>query len=346
MDIALKTSDFDYILPKELIAKFPLQQRSSSRLLCLDSASGNVEHQNFSDLISLLNPGDLLVCNNSKVIPARILGRKETGGKVEALIERIVDDKKVIAHLRTSKKPKPGSLLYFKNTKFQLLGRKDDLFELLCLEKDNVLDVIESIGEMPIPPYFERKAEDSDSERYQTIYADKKGSVAAPTAGLHFDEVLIQKLKDKKIDIDYVTLHVGAGTFSPVRVENIKDHKMHSEYVEVSQSLCDKIIQTKKAGGKVIAVGTTTVRSLEFASQSGEIKEFKGDANLFIYPGYKFNCVDGLITNFHLPSSTLLMLVTAFAGYQNVMQAYNKAISEKYRFYSYGDAMFTLRSCS
>lgn len=336
----MRLTDFDYHLPDELIARYPLPERTASRLLCLNSSNGSILHAKFTDLSDFLSPGDLLVCNNSRVIPARLLGQKPTGGQVEVLIERVLDDKNVLAHVRASKTPKPGTYIHFSDDiRFEMIGRHDNLFELRCMTNEPVLDVIDAIGHMPIPPYFQRSSDESDKERYQTIYAEPKGSVAAPTAGLHFDQALFEKLRVNNIDIDYVTLHVGAGTFAPVRVDNVTEHKMHSERIDVSARLCEKIKHTKANGGRVIAVGTTTARSLETAA----LNPFSGETNIFIYPGYEFKCIDALITNFHLPCSTLLMLVAALGGYQYVMSAYQAAIAEKYRFFSYGDAMLVYR---
>lgn len=339
----MKLSDFNYQLPDELIARYPLEKRSDSRLLHLNIKSGEIIHRNFSDIVSLLNPGDLLVCNNTRVIPARLFGKKETGGAVEVLVERVLDHRRILAHVRASKSPRPGSRLFFNDVVLTMVSRQDDLFELaLENDSDSILHVIEKLGEIPLPPYFNRAPEESDKERYQTVYAKHKGSVAAPTAGLHFDADIIQQLQAKNIEMDYVTLHVGAGTFAPVRVEEITQHRMHAEYIEVSEALCDKVIKTKNQGGRVIAVGTTSARCLETASRSGVIKPFTGDTDIFIYPGFQFQCVDGLITNLHLPGSTLIMLVAALAGYENVMQAYQQAVLEKYRFFSYGDAMLLI----
>jgi len=337
----MKLSDFEYNLPDELIARYPLEQRSASRLLCVNKVTGALIHRHFTDLVDLISPNDLLICNNSRVISARLLGNKESGGRVEVLVERILDEHRILAHVRASKSPKPNNrLLFANNISFTMLQRHDDLFELICNDPRSVLDVIEEIGQIPLPPYFQREPEEADKQRYQTIYAEPKGSVAAPTAGLHFDHELMEKLQAKGVQIAYVTLHVGAGTFAPVRVDDITEHRMHAEYVEVSAALCEQIKQTKARGGRIIAVGTTAARSLETASLSGEIKPFSGDTDIFIYPGFKFHCVDALITNFHLPGSTLLMLVAALAGYENIMHAYNEAVCERYRFFSYGDAMF------
>ena len=337
----MQLSDFNYDLPDELIARYPLEKRSASRLLCLDILTGNIIHRQFSDLLELLAPNDLLVCNNTQVISARLFGTKETGGRVEMLVERILDEHRVLAHLRASKSPKTGSIILFAgDVKFEMLRRHDDLFELRCLDSRSVLDVLEAIGEIPLPPYFHRAPEESDKERYQTIYAEHKGSVAAPTAGLHFDHELFQKIKAKGVQIAYVTLHIGAGTFAPVRIDDITQHKMHAEYIDVSAELCEQIRAVKARGGRVIAVGTTAARSLETASLCGEIQPYSGDTDIFIYPGFEFKCVDALITNLHLPGSTLLMLVSALAGYEHIMAAYREAVRERYRFFSYGDAMF------
>ncbi len=333
--------DFHYELPDELIARFPLEKRSSSRLLQLDKKNGAIHHKVFSDVVSLIHPNDLIVFNNTRVIPARLLGHKESGGKVEMLVERVLDQHRVLVHLRASKPPRPQSFLYFdKNIRFEVVKRQEQFFELRCDDARPVIEIIEEIGQIPLPPYFHRSPEKNDQERYQTIYAEEKGSVAAPTAGLHFDTEMMQQLHEKNIATAFVTLHVGAGTFSPVRVEKISEHKMHSEYLEVRAEVSEKIRNTKSQGGRVIAVGTTTARSLETASLTGEIKPFCGETDIFIYPGFQFKCVDALITNFHLPDSTLLMLVSALAGHENVMRAYREAVLKKYRFFSYGDAMW------
>lgn len=337
----MQLSDFHYNLPSEFIARYPLEKRSASRLLCLNSRTGEVVHRQFTDLLDLISPNDLLVFNNTRVIAARLMGQKESGGKIEMLVERVLDEHRVLAHVRASKSPKPKSILLFDNTiRFEVLGRQDDLFELRCEDQRSVLELIESIGQIPLPPYFQRAPEESDKERYQTIYAEHKGSVAAPTAGLHFDDEMMNRIREKGIDIGFVTLHVGAGTFAPVRVDDIQNHHMHAEYLVVSEELCEQVRQTKERGGRVIAVGTTSARSLETASRSGSIVPFNDDTTIFIYPGYEFKCVDALLTNLHLPASTLLMLVSALAGYDNIMRAYQEAVAEKYRFFSYGDAMF------
>jgi len=336
----IKLSDFDYELPSDCIARYPLEKRSASRLLCLNSKTGAITHRHFAELAELISSNDLLVCNNTQVISARLLGHKQSGGKIELLVERILDEHRVLAHVRASKSPKLQShLLFADNTVFEVLQRHDDLFELRCHDPRPVLDVIEEIGQIPLPPYFHRAPEESDKERYQTIYAQHKGSVAAPTAGLHFDHALFNELKTKGVEIAYVTLHIGAGTFAPVRVENIKEHRMHAEYIDVSLQVCEQIKKTKERGGRVIAVGTTAARCLETTSVSGKTQPFSGDTDIFIYPGFQFQCVDALITNLHLPGSTLLMLVSALGGCENIKRAYREAVDERYRFFSYGDAM-------
>lgn len=337
----MRLSDFDYDLPSELIACYPLPERSASRLLHLDRKTGNIQHKQFIDIVDALQANDLLVFNDTRVIPARCFGKKLTGGRVEILVERILNEKRILAHVRASKSPKPGSSLQLNdNVTFLVIQRQADLFELECQDPRPVLDVIEALGEIPLPPYFNRAPDENDKERYQTIFAAHKGSVAAPTAGLHFDQKLLQRLSDKGIQQEYLTLHVGAGTFAPVRTDQITDHRMHAEYMQVTDALCEKVLNTKANGGRVIAVGTTATRGLETASRSGSIKPYAGDTDIFIYPGIPFHCIDGLITNFHLPASTLLMLVSAFAGKSSVFAAYQEAIAHHYRFFSYGDAMF------
>ncbi|MCY7294477.1 tRNA preQ1(34) S-adenosylmethionine ribosyltransferase-isomerase QueA [Alteromonas sp. a30] len=342
----MKLSDFSYELPEALIARYPTEQRTASRLLCLDGNSGALEHRRFTDVYDKLNAGDLMVFNNTKVIPARMLGQKESGGKLEVLVERVLDEHRVLAHVRSSKSPKPGSKLILEGAVHaEMESRQESLFVLRFLHDESVFTLLEQYGHMPLPPYIEREDELSDKERYQTVYAEKAGAVAAPTAGLHFDESIIDKLKAKGVNVAFVTLHVGAGTFQPVRVENITEHQMHSEYAEVPQDVVEAILETKRNGGKVVAVGTTSVRSLESAAQQAKregkaLEAFASDTSIFIYPGYEFQVVDAMVTNFHLPESTLIMLISAFAGKENVMQAYKVAVEEKYRFFSYGDAMF------
>ena len=334
---------FQFDLPDELIARQPAQQRQGSRLLYLDSASNELQHQQFPDLLDHIQPGDLMVFNNTKVIPARLFGEKETGGKIEVLVERVVDSHSVHAHIRASKSPKLGNqLLFEQGHRAEMLGRADDLFILKFSAP--VLAVLDQIGHMPLPPYIDRTDTDEDKSRYQTVYAEQLGAVAAPTAGLHFDQQLLEDIQSKGAQIAFVTLHVGAGTFQPVRADNILDHEMHSEWLQVSDEVCQQVIDTKAKGGRVIAVGTTSVRCLETAARSGQIAPFEGDTNIFIYPGYDFKVVDGLLTNFHLSESTLLMLVSAFSGYQSIMLAYQQAVAKRYRFFSYGDAMFLLHN--
>lgn len=337
----MQLSDFHYDLPEELIAHYPTPERTASRLLCLDGQTGAIVHRQFNEIIHLIEPGDLLVMNNTRVIPARLFGHKATGGKIEILVERLLDTHRILAHVRASKSPKPGTQLLLQNQiTVNVIGKQGDLFELEFLDQKSVLEILEAHGHMPLPPYIQRPDEISDQERYQTVYAKHPGAVAAPTAGLHFDEDLLQQLKAKGVEFAFVTLHVGAGTFQPVRVQNIHEHVMHAEWIEVPKEVCEKIKQTKLNGKRVIAVGTTSVRCLETAALSGEIQPFIGDTQIFIYPGFEFKCVNALITNFHLSESTLLMLVCAFAGYDNVMTAYQVAVMQRYRFFSYGDAMF------
>jgi len=338
----MQLSDFSFELPNELIARYPLAQRSASRLLSLNGKNGEIHHRQFTEVINLLNPGDIVVFNDTKVIPARLFGQKSTGGQVEVLVERILDDQRIIAQVRSSKPPYVGDYLLFPQyVRLEVFNRNNQFYELRFNDgARTILEVIEAIGQVPLPPYMHRMPDENDKERYQTVYAKHKGSVAAPTAGLHFDEELLQKLLDKHVDIDYLTLHIGAGTFTPVRVENIYEHKMHAEYLEIPSALATKIAYAKAQGKRVIAVGTTTLRALETASQNGLIGPYRGETSIFIYPGYTFKCVDALITNLHLPRSTLLMLVCAFGGYENVMNAYRAAVRHAYRFYSYGDAMW------
>lgn len=339
----LNTSDFDYQLPEAQIARYPLSERSASRLLCLQKTNGKITHRHFYQLPQLLKAGDLLVCNNTKVIPARLFGKKESGGRVEVLVERIIDEHHVLAHVGASKTPKPGTLLLLEGgIKAVMLEREDELFKLEFTGDDTALQLLEHFGHIPLPPYINRSDEDADKQRYQTVFAKHKGAVAAPTAGLHFDDELMTTISQQGVNIEYLTLHVGAGTFQPVRVDNILEHKMHAEYIDVSAELCEKINMTRKQGGRVIAVGTTVVRALESAAKTGQLKPFQGDTDIFIYPGFKFQVIDAMITNFHLPKSTLMMLVSAFAGHETIMNAYQEAVNEKYRFYSYGDAMFIL----
>lgn len=338
---AMQTKDFHFHLPEELIAQFPEENRSNSRLLCLDGMTGEVHDKHFRQLREYLNPGDLLVFNNTRVIPARLFGRKETGGNVEILVERVLSDNLALAHIRASKSPKAGSLILLEDgTKVRMVNRNDALFVLEFHTEQPLLELLKSIGHMPLPPYIKRNDERVDEERYQTVYAEVPGAVAAPTAGLHFDQALLASIREQGINQAFVTLHIGAGTFQPVRVDDIENHHMHQEWLQVSADVAEQVRKTQQSGGRVVAVGTTAVRALETAAQQGVIKPFSGDTDIFIYPGYQFKAVDAMITNFHLPESTLLMLVSAFAGYQHVMSAYAHAVKQRYRFFSYGDAMF------
>lgn len=340
----MKTSDFHFNLPDELIARYPTEQRSGSRLLCLDGVQGDIQHRQFAELPDWLEPGDLLVFNNTRVIPARLFGEKATGGKIEALIERLLDKNEVLAHVKSSRSPKPGQVIHLAGVAVEVLGRDGNLFHLRFDTTEPVLTVLEREGHMPLPPYMERDDAELDRERYQTVYAEKPGAVAAPTAGLHFDDAMLATLKTRGVETAFVTLHVGAGTFQPVKVDDIHEHEMHAEYIEVSDDVVRAVKDTRARGNKVVAVGTTSVRSLESASASGEIAPFYGDSRIFIYPGYQFRSVDAMVTNFHLPESTLIMLVSAFAGRDHTMTAYQEAVAERYRFYSYGDAMLLTRS--
>lgn len=337
----MQLDQFNYHLPEELIAQTPLAERRLSRLLHIHAGSNEFSDIQFSGLPSLLGSGDLLVLNDTEVIPARLYGQKATGGKFEFLLERMLDTHKVLAMLKASKTPKVGAeLLFPEGVKAVVEGRQDDFFILQFEASANVETLLQNYGQMPLPPYIQRSPEESDAQRYQTVYAKHKGAVAAPTAGLHFDQVMLDDLQNNNIELAKITLHVGAGTFQPVREENVLQHDIHAERVIVSQQVCEQIKACKERGGRVVAVGTTSVRALESAAQSGELKSFDGDSKLFIYPGYEFKVIDALITNFHLPKSTLLMLVSAFAGYETTMSAYRHAVEQQYRFYSYGDAMF------
>jgi len=329
-------SDFDYELPDELIAQYPAPDRRGSRLLDI---CGGISDRTFGDFPELLNANDLLVFNDTRVIKARLTATKETGGRAEILIERVQGERSALAHVKASKTPKPDSrLLLADNIEAEVLGREGDLFSLRF--STDLMPFIDRHGEVPLPPYLGRAADASDIERYQTVYAKDPGAVAAPTAGLHFDKAMLNETQEKGVRHAWVTLHVGAGTFQSLREEDIKENRLHSERVEVSEECCEAIAATKEAGGRVIAVGTTSVRALECAAASGRTAAFNGETDMFILPGYKFRVVDAMITNFHLPQSSLLMLVSAFAGKERILDAYRHAVREKYRFFSYGDAMF------
>lgn len=342
----MQRSDFYFDLPPELIAQQPASERGASRLLCVDATRSQLSDRQFSDLPDLLRAGDLLVFNDTRVIPARLHGEKASGGKVEVLVERVLDSKHVLAHVRASKSPKPGNRLRLEGClDAEVLGREGDLFKIRFDDPREVLEILDTHGHMPLPPYIEREDAEQDRERYQTVYAQRPGAVAAPTAGLHFDEAMLEKLKAKGVNTTQVTLHVGAGTFQPVRVDDIREHHMHSETIEVSAETVAAIEKTRATGGRVIAVGTTSVRALESAAQAnnGILAPFSGETEIFMYPGYEFLTIDALLTNFHLPESTLIMLVSAFAGHGLIMEAYRHAVAERYRFFSYGDAMFIER---
>jgi S-adenosylmethionine:tRNA ribosyltransferase-isomerase len=337
----MQRSDFSYYLPEHLIAQYPPELRTGSRLLAMATTTGNYQDLPFIDFPSLLFPGDLLVFNDTKVMPARLFGQKPSGGKVEILVERFLDEHRVLAQLRARKTPKPQTLLYLEGgVTVVVLQRVEQFFELQFEETRSVEEILETIGHIPLPPYIKREDSPLDRSRYQTVYARQLGAVAAPTAGLHFDEAMLERIRAMGIEMTFVTLHVGAGTFAPMRVEDVCQHVMHAEFVKVSATVCEQVQAAQRRGGRVVAIGTTSVRALESASTAGEIKPFQGETRLFITPGYRFRSVDALCTNFHLPESTLLMLVCAFGGQEQVLAAYRHAVAQGYRFFSYGDAMF------
>jgi S-adenosylmethionine:tRNA ribosyltransferase-isomerase len=338
----VKRSDFHYDLPPELIAQQPLERRSDSRLLRVDRARGQFSDHVFRELPGMLEPDDLLVFNDTRVLPARLFARKPGGGKVEVLLERLLDGHHCLAQLRVSKPPRAGGTLLLEDGSELAVEGHDGAFFRLASAREPFAQILQRLGHTPLPPYIARADTALDRDRYQTVFAVRPGAVAAPTAGLHFDAALLQALDQRGIGRVTVTLHVGAGTFQPVRVERIEDHRMHAEYLEVPAAVCAAAAETRARGGRVIAVGTTSVRSLETAAQGGVLAPHAGDSRLFIYPGYEFRVVDGIITNFHLPESTLLMLVSAFAGLDTIRAAYAHAIRERYRFFSYGDAMLLL----
>jgi len=337
----MKKTDFNYALPNHLIAQQPLAERTASRLLCMNKTTGVLTDRLFTDWIDLLRANDLLVFNNTRVIPARLYGTKPTGGKVELLIERVTGEHQAIAHIRASKPPKPQTVIHLEaGYQCTVIGREDDLFVVKFDSQTPILSLLEQIGHIPLPPYITRKDNANDLARYQTVFAQQAGAVAAPTAGLHFNQDLLDKIQQKGIAHTFVTLHVGSGTFQPVRVNDLSKHIMHKEYYQVGDDTVKAVKQTRASGGRVIAVGTTAVRALESASKKGQLIAEQGDTDLFITPGYHFQSVDAILTNFHLPESTLLMLIAAFAGYSPVMDAYQHAVKQHYRFFSYGDAMF------
>jgi len=336
----MKTIDFDYSLPDELIARHPLAERSASRLLHVDGVNARFTDRLFNELPTFFRPGDLLVFNDTRVIKARLHGQKDSGGKVEALVERIVSDHEVLMFLRASKSPRTGSVLLFAGAiQALVLGREGELFRLAFDPARTVLEWLEHYGEIPLPPYLHRPAEADDDDRYQTVYARDPGAVAAPTAGLHFDEAMLERLREVGVNSAFVTLHVGAGTFQPVRADDLADHQMHSERYAIPEATVAAVDAARAAGGRIGAVGTTSLRALESAARDGILRAGSGETDLFITPGYRFNVVDRLVTNFHLPRSTLLMLVSAFGGMDLLLRAYAHAVDERYRFFSYGDAM-------
>ncbi len=341
----MRLSDYQFDLPQELIAQYPAKTRTESRLLHVD-AEGDLSDCQFPDCVAHMNEGDVLVLNNTKVIPARLFGEKQTGGRVEVLLERILFDNVLLAQMRASKAAKVGSRVFIdgsvEGVSLEVVGRQGNFFELSVSGVEDIYSWLDEVGSLPLPPYIERSDEHDDFERYQTVFAQEKGAVAAPTAGLHFDDDLLQRIKDKGVIVCEVTLHVGAGTYQPVRVDNLLEHEMHTERLCITQEACDVINQAKKAGKSIIAVGTTVVRSLETAAQNlveGDLYPYEGETDIFIYPGFEFKVIDKLITNFHLSESTLLMLVSAFSGREKILNAYQYAIEQKYRFFSYGDAM-------
>jgi S-adenosylmethionine:tRNA ribosyltransferase-isomerase len=340
----LKLSDFDFELPPELIAQFPAAERSASRLLRLDGNSGELYDRQFRDLPELVNAGDVLVMNDTRVIKARLIGRKASGGQIEVLVERVLDHERVLAQVRASKSPRAGTrLLLAHGATAEVLGRRGEFFELCFIDCDDVYALLERAGSVPLPPYIRHQPDAGDAARYQTIYAREQGAVAAPTAGLHFDDALLSALEARDVKLAWLTLHVGAGTFQPVRAENLAEHRMHSEWYSLPQQTVDAIHAAHAAGRRVIAVGTTSLRALEAAAAAGELRAGSAETRLFMVPGRRFRVVDRLITNFHLPRSTLLMLVCAFAGMDNIRRAYRHAVEQRYLFFSYGDAMLIER---
>jgi S-adenosylmethionine:tRNA ribosyltransferase-isomerase len=343
----MRRTDFYFELPGELIAQRPLPLRSQSRLLSVDGISGALEDGLVAGLPEKLQPGDLMVFNDTRVIPARLFGVKASGGKLEMLVERVVDAHRALVHIRASKAPRPGSSVRLAEAvNAEVTGRQGELYEVLFHDPRSVTALLEQYGHIPLPPYIARPDGEEDRERYQTVFARQPGAVAAPTAGLHFDTPLLDRIRARGVELGFVTLHVGAGTFQPVRVDRVHEHRMHPEFASVGEGLCEQVHGARERGGRVIAVGTTAVRSLESASLEGELRPFHGDTRLFITPGFRFVTVDAMVTNFHLPESTLLMLVCAFGGYQQVMNAYRHAVAQRYRFFSYGDAMFITRAAN
>lgn len=338
----MKRSDFHYDLPPRLIAQRPAEPRSASRLL----AVADLRDLQMRDFPSLLNPGDLLVFNDTRVIPARLFGEKDSGGKVEILVERLLTGEQLLAQMRASKSPKPGTRIAIAGADghFEVQGRDGEFYRLQWQGAETLLVMLDRVGHMPLPPYIDRADESSDRERYQTVFAREPGAVAAPTAGLHFDEPLLQAIRARGVQTATLTLHVGAGTFQPMRSDEIAQHRMHAERYHVTPALCERIASTRRQGGRIVSVGTTVTRALESAAAEGTLKPAAGETRLFITPGYEFRVVDALLTNFHLPESTLLMLVCAFAGTERILAAYRHAVDANYRFFSYGDATWLTRS--
>jgi S-adenosylmethionine:tRNA ribosyltransferase-isomerase len=341
----MRRHDFYFELPQELIAQRPLPERSQSRVLGVDGGDGAQDDGLMARFAEKLLPGDLLVFNDTRVIPARLFGMKASGGKLEMLVERVMDDHRALVHIRASKAPTPGARLRMADAvDAEVTGRHGELFAVVFHDPRSVLALLDQYGHIPLPPYIERPDSEDDRHRYQTLFARRPGAVAAPTAGLHFDESLLESIRKRGVEVGFATLHVGAGTFQPVRVDDLREHHMHPEFVSVNEHLCDQVQAARARGGRVVAVGTTVVRSLESASLGGELRPYHGDTRLFITPGFRFVTVDAILTNFHLPESTLLMLVCAFGGYQQVMNAYRHAVAQHYRFFSYGDAMFITKA--
>jgi S-adenosylmethionine:tRNA ribosyltransferase-isomerase len=340
----MDVSDFEFELPAHLIAKYPAEDRTASRLLHLNASTGEIKHYHFRDLLGLLDPKDLMVFNDTKVIPARMFGVKATGGKVEILLDRVLDEHRAVVQMRSSKPLKSAAKIALTGSDYsvEVIEKQAGFYEVRFSDP-GVLKIADALGHMPLPPYIDRADELADQSRYQTVYADQPGAVAAPTAGLHFDAPLLDAIADKGIASSRLTLHVGAGTFQPVRVDKVEEHQMHSEQIIVPAPVCEAVNACRDRAGRVVAVGTTSVRSLESASRQGSIEPFEGDTDIFIYPGYTFRSVDAMVTNFHLSGSTLMMLVSAFAGVENIKRAYQVAIDEEYRFFSYGDAMLITR---
>ena len=337
----MQRSQFSYHLPDDLIAQYPPENRGDSRLLCIDRKTGTYRDKQFSHLPELLQPDDLLIFNDTKVIAARLHGVKDTGGKVEILVERVIDEKKIVAQIRASKVPRPGTTIELEGGhRLVVQEKKEDFYFLTVTGELSIFNMLDQIGRVPLPPYIRREPDQADGDRYQTVFARHLGAVAAPTAGLHFSEDMIERVKQNYVSIGFVTLHIGAGTFQPVRSDDIENHRIHTEWFSIDSLVCKRIMEVKNSGGRIIAVGTTVVRCLESAAENGSLSPKTSETDIFIYPGYEFQLIDGLITNFHLPESTLLMLACAYGGTENILNAYRHATLEGYRFFSYGDAMF------